>query len=388
MDAKPSHRDGVAVFLLGTGTAFGAGNMSPAVPELAADFSLSLSSVGLLAGTVYFAAVVAGLAVAPALAERFGVLRTMQLACVLAGLGSLLFAIGPDVWVLAVGRVLAGLGLGLAATLGPVFARETGGVARVGVFGGAFQLGIGLGLVSGSLLADAGVDWRVGFFVSAIAGFSALPLLRESASEITLASRSGGFLALAVRTPRVYRLGALFIAMFTVPLTLGAWLVHYLSVNGGLAVGVAGILSFLMFGASALFRTVGAELDSRGVSKLLLRGVMPLLATAGVALIAFDQSFAVALLAVILMAAGFALPYAVMVVAAQALYPPEPADPVALLTTIASGIPIALIPVVGAALSEGYGEEVLLGLAAFIALAGVVNLRPADEPLAARQPPG
>ena len=146
-----------------------------------------------------------------------------------------------------------------------MFARETGGVARVGVFGGAFQLGIGLGLVSGSLLADAGADWRVGFFVSALAGVSALPLLRDERLRDHAGEQvAAGSWPWRVRTPRVYRLGTLFIAMFTVPLTLGAWLVHYLSVNGGMAVGVAGILSFLMFGASALFRTVGAELRLAG----------------------------------------------------------------------------------------------------------------------------
>lgn len=387
MDPKPSHRDGIAVFLVGMGTAFGAGNVSPVVPELASDFDLSLTTVGLLAGTVFFAAVVVGLASAPRVGERIGIVNAMRLGCALAGAGSLLFAIGPDVVVLAAGRVLAGIGLGLVATLAPVFARETGGVSRVGVFGASFQFGIGAGLVTGSLLADFDVGWRVGFLVSALAGVSALPLLRGTETEISLSRSGGGFLGLAARAPRVYRLGALFVALFTVPLTLGAWLVHYLSVNGGMAVGLAGILSFLMFGASALLRTVGADLAARGKSKVLLRAVAPLLATIGVGALAFSQSFGVALAGVLLMAAGFALPYAVMIVAAQRLYPPEPADPVALLTTFASGLPILIIPLFGAALTEGYGEESLLALAAFIAVAGFLNLKPADEPLASELQP-
>lgn len=280
--------------------------------------------------------------------------------------------------------MIAGVGLGFAGTLGPVFARETGGVARVGVFGASFQFGIGAGLVTGSLLADFDVDWRVGFVVSAIAGVSALPLLRHSSVDISLSRSSSGFLGLAARTPRVYRLGALFIAMFTVPLLLGAWLVHYLAVQGDMRLALAGALSFLLFGASALMRTIGADLAAHGASRLLLRAVTPLLATAGVAAIAFSQSFAVALPAVIAMGAGFALPYAVMIVAAQKLYPSEPADPVALLTTIASAVPVALIPVFGAALSDGHGEEALLLIAAFIAFAGLLNLKPADQPLEAR----
>lgn len=380
--AKPRRRDGVAVFLLGAGTAFGAGNVSPVVPEIASDFDLSLTGVGLISGTIFYAGVVLGLVFAPKLAERIGGVHAMRLACVLAGAGSLIFAIAPDVAILAIGRVIAAFGLGIAPAIGPVFARETGGMARVGVFGASFQFGIGAGLVVGSLMADFGIDWRVGFVISALAGLSALPLLLRTDAKLELSRREGsGFLGLALRSARFYRLGLLFIAMFSAPLLLGAWLVHYLSVNGVLAVSVAGILSFVMFGASALLRLVGADLAARGTSPLLLRAFAPLLATAGVALIAFDTVFPVALLAVILMAAGFALPYAVMIVSAQRLYPEEPADPVAILSAVGSGIPIVLIPLFGAALSEGYGEEALIGIAAFIALCGLLNLKPANRPL-------
>ncbi len=88
------------------------------------------------------------------------------------------------------------------------------------------------------------------------------------------------------------------------------------------------------------------------------------------------------------MAAGFALPYAVMIVAAQKQYPREPADPVALYTTVASIIPIAAIPLFGSALSEGYGEEALLGIAVFIGIAGLLNLKPTDRPLEEPEPVG
>lgn len=387
MEAEPRKRDGVAIFLIGTGTAFAAGNIGPVVPELANDFGLSLAGVGLLSGTVFFSAMVVGIALAPKIAERVGVVSALRLACLLAGVGSLLFATSPSVGLLAVGRVISGLGLGLVGTLGPVFGRETGGVKRVGVFGASFQFGIGAGLVTGSLLADFDVDWRVGFLISAVAGVSALPLLRGTEVRISLSRTASGFLGKAVRTPRVYRLGALFIAMFTVPLLLGAWLVHYLTVQGDIRLALAGALSFLMFGASALLRSVGADLAARGVSPLLLRAAAPLLATLGVGALAFSQSFVVALIGVLLMAAGFALPYAVMIVAAQKQYPREPADPVALYTTLASVIPIATIPLFGSALSEGYGEEALLGIAIFIGIAGLLQIKPTDRPLEPADPP-
>lgn len=379
--AAPRRRDGVALFLIGTGTAFAAGNVGPVVPELARDFDLSLAGVGLLSGTVFFGAMIFGIAFAPKLAERIGVVPALRLACVLAGVGSLIFAIAPDVALLAIGRVVAGVGLGFVGTLGPVFGRETGGVARVGVFGASFQFGIGAGLVTGSLLADFDVDWRVGFLVSALVAVSALPLLRGTEVHISLSRTASGFLGRAAREARVYRLGALFIAMFTVPLILGAWLVHYLAVQGDMRLAVAGILSFAMFGISALMRSFGADLAARGTSRVALRAFAPLLATAGVGALAFSQAFGVALAGVFLMAAGFALPYAVLIVAAQKQWPREPADPVALYTTIATVVPIVGIPLFGSALSEGYGEEALLGIAIFIGVAGLLNLKPADRPL-------
>ena len=49
-------RSALGIFLLGAGTAWNGGNVGPAVTELAGAFSVSLSTVGLLSGTVLFGA--------------------------------------------------------------------------------------------------------------------------------------------------------------------------------------------------------------------------------------------------------------------------------------------------------------------------------------------
>jgi hypothetical protein len=84
---------------------------------------------------------------------------------------------------------------------------------------------------------------------------------------------------------------------------------------------------------------------------------------------------------VVAIAAGFALPYAVMIIAAQRLWPEEPADPVALMSALGSAIPIVLIPVFGAALSDGNGDAAFLAMAAFIAIAGLLNARLPRKPI-------
>lgn len=381
-EAALSRRDAFAIFLLAAGASWGAGNVAPVVPDLAKEFDMSLATVGLISGTLFYLGTIAGEAVGPKIAERMRVIRSLRLSAVLVAAGCLVLAVAPGFWALGLGRVVAGLGLGVIAAVGPVFGRTVGGIRGVGVFGGAFQGGIALGLGVGSVLADAGIDWRVGFLVSAAAGASALPLL-GAGRRIELELTGGGFLAAAARSVAVWRLSLLFIAMFAAPLTIGAWLVHFLSVQGGMQLAAAGLLGFVLFAASALFRFAGARLGDAGIPDAVLAGLMPLLASAGIAAIAFDQSIAVATPAVILIAAGFALPYAVMILAAQRLWPTEPTEPVALMSLIGSGIPIAVIPAFGAALSDGNGDAAFIAMAIFIALAGLANARLPRKPIPA-----
>jgi len=391
MGGTLKRRDAGSIFLLAVGSAWGAGNVGPIVPDLVKQFELSLTTVGLVSGTVFYIGVVIGLAFAPKLAERSGVVGALRLSAALVGVGCLVMAVAPWFGVLVAGRLLAGLGLGAIAAVGPVYGRAVGGVLGAGLFGGSFQAGIAFGIATGSVVADAGADWRIGFVVSAVAGFSALAVMkRDDAVQMEL--EGGGFVRAAIRSPAVWRLGLLFIAMFSAPLVLGAWLVHFLVAEGGIGLTVAGILGFVLFAASGVLRFAGAGLDRRGVPEFVLAGLMPLLASAGIALIAFDQSVAPAFAAVVLIAAGFALPYTVMIVAAQRIWPEEPADPVALLSACGSAIPILVIPVFGAALSDGNGDLAFLLMAGFVALAGFANAKLPHEPIpgstAAAKPDG
>jgi hypothetical protein len=166
-----------------------------------------------------------------------------------------------------------------------------------------------------------------------------------------------------------------------VPLILGSWLVHFLSVDNGLAAATAGVLSFALFGVSAAARDVGGTLAQRDVSPVLLVVGPPLLAAAGLAMLALDDSLGFAVAAVLAAGIGFALPYGLAIVQAQRLYPSEPTEPVALVTLVGTLIPVPLVPLIGSLLDEGYGEEVFLALAAVVAMAGILNVRPVEGSL-------
>ena len=47
-----------------------------------------------------------------------------------------------------------------------------------------------------------------------------------------------------------------------------------------------------------------------------------------------------------------------------------------LLTLLANAVPIVAIPLVGLALQDGRGEAAFIALAAVVAVAGVLNVRP------------
>ena len=376
-----SFRITLAVALVGLSGAWNAGNVGPVASELASEFDVSLAIIGVLAGTLYLGSVILGLLVAAQIGERTGLLRGLKLSCAMLVVGNLLFAIAPVFVGLAAGRVIVGLSFALTNTLGAVWARNSGGVRLLGVFGGSIQLGIALALLIGSGLADLGVDWRVGFVISAALGavaYVAIP--RGDAAGPSPRPHGTGFLAAALRRARVYRLAMLFISLFGVPMILSAWLIEYLSREGDIATAVAGVVAFLLFGLSAAVRVFGAQLQQRGVPHTVLGGALGL-AAIGMAALTLDPVLAVAFVAVVLLAFGFGIPYATALSEAQDLYPEAPGEPVALMTLAALVPPVVAIPVVGHAIAKGDGDVAFGILAVFVVVATIANLRRTGIPL-------
>jgi len=380
-ESRSSFRVTAAVALIALSGAWNAGNVGPVASELATEFDVSLALIGALAGTLFFGANVLGLLFAAQLGEAIGLVRALRLACAMVLLGNLLFALTPVFAGLAVGRILPGLGFALTTTVGIVWARDVGGVRLLGVFGASIQLGIALALLTGSVLADAGVDWRVGFLISAaLAALAFASIPPDAVSSPLPERRSQGFLRLAFRSARVYRLALMFISIYGVPMILGAWMIEYLSSEGDVSKTLAGLASFLLFGLSAAARAYGASLKQRGFGHAVLAGTLGL-AAIGLAAIALDPVTAAAFAAAFLLAIGFGIPYATALTEAQDLYPEEPAEPLALMTLVALLLPIVVIPLVGHAISRGSGDIAFAALAMFLVIAAVANLRRTGIPL-------
>ncbi|MQA74199.1 MAG: MFS transporter [Solirubrobacterales bacterium] len=376
MSARGQTRQLVGFTLLGAATAWNAGNIGPAAGEIAAGLDVSLAAVGVLGGTVFFAGLVVAKLGAAHLTDRIGAGGATRVACLAAVAGNVMIAISPAFAVIAAGRLLTGLSLGLALVLGPVLARAAGGVRLVGLFGASVTIGTAAALGVGSLMRGAGVDWRIDFVVAALIALVAFAALPAVASvEIS----AGSVLALARRSSRrlpAWRLELLFMTALGVPYVLGVWLIPYLTDEAGFSAALAGIFGVVLYATSAVFRPEGSRLEAGGTSLTLLAGIAPLIAAAGLVLLAISDSTVAVIAGVAFAGVGFAVPYAAMYDEAERLFPNARVAAVGLFSVGANILPLAIMPAVGAAIGAGRGELALLGLAAITVLAALANLRP------------
>lgn len=82
----------------------------------------------------------------------------------------------------------------------------------------------------------------------------------------------------------------------------------YLITEGGVSASVAGLVAFALFGVSTAARLASGRPAVSGFSPSLTAGAAPLVAAAGLVLLAIEPSVGGALPAAVLMGFGFALP--------------------------------------------------------------------------------
>lgn len=374
-EPRAGARHAVGVALLATVVAWNAGNVAPVTQPLADEFDASLAAIGLVNGTMLFGGAIVANLVASAISNRIGAGRVAQGTLLILVLANLVIAVTPWFAGVFVGRLAAGFAVGLALTVGPAIARAVGGVRLVGYFGAGVMLGLGAALGIGSVMQDSGVDWRWAFALSAAAAVVPTPLLPTSVSPDAPGEHQPGTLGRLLRSGALWRLGALLAATLGIPVVIGAWLIHYLSIDGTVATGVAGLLSFVLFGVSALARIAGGRLSERLPPAALL-GLPPLLAAAGLAAVAIEDDEVVAAASMVAMGVGFSLPYAAIVEQLALRFPDARVLALAFSVGWVDFVPLVAVPIVGSALAGGAGEEAWLILAAVVVAAGLVNLPP------------
>ena len=360
------------IILAGAGAGYAAGVVGPAVRGIAAEFDVSLTSIGLLT-SVFFAGIVVLNFGIPNLERRLGVRTTAQLSPVLMGVGGILSTVAPAFWFLLIGRAVCGLGVALALVMGGIIGRAVGGGMLVGAFGAAITVAVAVALALGGALAGAGIDWRVDFAVSAALGLSALPFLVARVPEHAVAKgRPGRDLLRAFANWSFWPVAFLFVLTAGVPMLVSAWIVHYLTQDDAMTAAAAGALGFLLFAVSTVARPAGGRIDDRHHRAILV--MSPFLAAAGFVLLGVDNAPAFAVPAIVAMGIGFSIPYAVSYIRSEDLVPNEPTVGLSAELLLVNATPIVVAPVIGAAFEHDHAGAAWLGLAAFAVVAGVVNL--------------
>ncbi len=204
-------------------------NYGAVIPALRAELHVSAAQVGLLSTLLY---VGIGVTYLPGglLVDRIGPRRVLCLALlVVAAGGGLLPAIPQLAWVIAC-RLVVGLGAGVAILAGSQAARHTGREALgQGVFGGAMQVGAGIGLFATPTVAQA-AGWRGTFWACALlalAASAACGLLMLPNPPLARV-RQRRFAA-AVRSRPLWGLGLVHLASLGLGQATAPWLGLYLT---------------------------------------------------------------------------------------------------------------------------------------------------------------
>jgi MFS transporter, SP family, galactose:H+ symporter len=148
------------------------GVISGALLFIRTEFSLSASMQGLVAGIALVGAA-AGAAMAGGLSDRFGRRKVILVTGIIFVVGSIVAAVAPDLTVLLLGRLIVGVGIGIASMLTPLYLAETAPAKNRGALVSLSQLAITIGiLVSyfvGYAFAEHG-QWRWMLGVGAVPG--------------------------------------------------------------------------------------------------------------------------------------------------------------------------------------------------------------------------
>jgi hypothetical protein len=105
----------------------------------------------------------------------------------------------------------------------------------------------------------------------------------------------------------------LFIAANGITIVVSTWLIEYLVAHGDNHTWYAGALGFVLFAVTAAVRELSGRFAAAGPGRQRLAALSPLLTAVGLVGLALDASAVPALLWVILMGTGFALPYALVI---------------------------------------------------------------------------
>lgn len=162
----------VAGFLFG----FDEGVISGAQIFLKQDFDYGAAMEGVMTSAVPLGALF-GAVLAGRLTAQFGRRRILLVAAMLFGIGAILAALIPSIWLLVAARLILGLAIGVAAIVAPLYLSETAPTQRRGVMISAYQLLVTVGILAAYMVNLGLSEWGAWRWMFAAGAIPALALL-------------------------------------------------------------------------------------------------------------------------------------------------------------------------------------------------------------------
>ena len=157
--------------------AMGIGIIIPIMPDLLEELSgLSIGRAAIWGGYLSFSYALMQFLFSPAiggLSDRYGRRPVLLISLVMLGVDYIIMALAPSLWILFIGRVLAGLAGATYSTANAVIADITpkeGRAAAFGLVGAGFGVGFILGPAIGGLMGELGT--RAPFLAAAVIAFA------------------------------------------------------------------------------------------------------------------------------------------------------------------------------------------------------------------------
>lgn len=286
-------------------------NYSPLISTMQAELHINSGQAGLFSTLLFL-----GLAVtyipAGILADRVGAHRVLIGSCLLLGIGGILLPLFTNLpWLLAC-RALIGFGSGGAFVAGAGVAAGLGQHASLGqgLYGGATQIGSGLGLlITPQLLPHLG--WRGSFLFWGLLSSSTvlLWLVINDGQEIHKPNHID--LKAAIRSPSVWTLGLSHLGTFGLGNAIAAWITIYLVTQYNLSLALAATIGSFGLLSGMFFRPLGGVLLARRViGAIPLLRVGTIMGCLGVGLLALPLHFSLfVVVGMSLIAIGSTIPY-------------------------------------------------------------------------------
>jgi MFS transporter, SP family, galactose:H+ symporter len=161
---------GLVVMLAGLLFGYDQGVISGALSGIDKSFHPSTFVIEIITSWVTLGAM-AGALVAGTLTEHYGRRMSILLAAVVFVVGALLEALAPDTFVLVIGRLVLGAGVGVASVAAPLYGAENAPAHVRGRFVSLYQMAITIGIFLAyfaDYLLVNGNAWRVMLGISAI----------------------------------------------------------------------------------------------------------------------------------------------------------------------------------------------------------------------------